>query len=395
MIAAGVLADACMGAGYAFSVFKAGLIEALHCTPQQALMGYRLSFLFLPVGMLLGGVISRRLSPRVAVVIGGVMFGVGVMGAGLVQSVHMLWVTYGVLVSVGNGIVYATVIAVSVRWFPDRKGMASGTVVAALGVGTLVIALVGQRLVGALGAQEALRYLGAAFLAASLIASRFIADPPKDYSPAGWTAPAGQSGSKGNDATWREMLATPVFWVMFATYICGAAPGLLVIGEAKDVAVDLTKLGAMLAATMVGMMGAANSAGRLLWGAVSDRMGRLNVLCAIMILNAIVMSLLGVLMRTEAGLVAGFVVTGLCYGGCLGTFPSLCADRFGSRNMEVNYALLFCAFGLAAMVTWFAPAPVAGNASLQAYQSGFDLCAGLAVAGVVLSIGMRLVRRSP
>jgi len=389
VVSAGILANICMGAGYAFSVFKAGLIEALHCTPQQLMMAYSLSFAFLPVGMLVGGVLSRRFTPRVAVVVGGILFGLGVTTAGLVHSVYLLWLSYGAMVSVGNGIAYAVIIAVAVRWFPDKKGLASGMVVAALGVGTVVIAIVGQKLASELGAQGALRCLGAAFLVISLIASRFIQDPPKDYVPAGWTPPTAQDKAESGDVAWGRMLAMPVFWMLFLAYVCGATPGLMVIGEAKDVAVDVTKLGALMAASMVGMLGAANSAGRLVWGAISDRMGRLNVLCAIMLLNMTVLALMGHLTRSQPGLILSFVVVGLCFGGILGTFPSLCADRFGSRNMEVNYALLFVAFGSSGMLAKYSPQLKAA----VGYDGGFLVCAGIAGLGLLLALGMRLARK--
>lgn len=392
VIAAGIAANACMGAGYAFSVFKKPLIEVLNCTPQQATLAYSLSFAFLPAGMLLGGLISRRWSPRLAVVIGGMIFGLGVIAAGFARSVYVLYVTYGFMVSVGNGIVYATVIAVAVRWFPDRKGLASGTVVAALGAGTVIIARLGQSLVTSIGVQDTLKWLGMGFLTAALIASRFIADPPKDYAPPGWSAPATELGAQGgNDVGWREMLTKPVFWVLFAMYVCGAAPGLLLIGQAKEVAVDLTKLGEVAAASMVGVLGGvANATGRLAWGAVSDRIGRLNALTAMLALTGLTMLAMPQIAPTRQGLWVSFVLIGLCYGGTLGTFPSMCADRFGSRNMEVNYALLFVAFGLAGILgPWFGAHL---KAATGGYTGGFIFAAALAGIGLALSLTLRLRR---
>jgi OFA family oxalate/formate antiporter-like MFS transporter len=392
VIAAGILADVCMGAGYAFSVFKKDLIDVLHCTPQQVTLAYSLSFAFLPVGMLIGGAISRRISPRAAVVIGGAIFAGGVIAAGFVRSVALLCVTYGFMVAVGNGIVYATVIAVAVRWFPDRKGMASGAVVAALGAGTLVIARVGQSLVTDMGVQNALKLLGVAFLAAALIASRLIIDPPKGYAPSGWNPPSQENGTRGgNDVTWREMLTKPAFWVLFAVYVCGAAPGLLLISEAKEVAINLTRLGEVAAASMVGVLGGvANATGRLGWGAVSDRIGRLNALTAMLVITGLAMLAMPHIASASHGLWLGYALVGLCYGGTLGTFPSVCADRFGSRNIEVNYALLFVAFGLAGILgPWF-------GAELKAvtggYTGGFIFSAALAGVGLLLSLTLRVRR---
>lgn len=388
MIIAGIFANACMGQGYAFSVFKLHLMDALGCTPKQVTEAYSLSFLFLPVGMLLARVLSRRFSPRVAVMLGGLLFGLGVSGAGLAKSLVWLYLTYGLMVSIGNGIVYATVIAAAVRWFPDRKGMASGMVVAALGAGGLIIAPLGQAMMGHMDVRHTLMDLGVAYAAIALIASRFIVDPPKDYAPEGMPQPE-QTAQAANDMGWTQMLATPVFWLLFVVYVCGAAPGLMLIGQAMEVAKSLAHLTDRSASLMAGILGGAASAcGRLMWGAVSDRIGRLNALAAMSAITMAAMLLLPSLATTGLGLLIGFVLVGLSYGGNLGTFPSLCADRFGSRNIEVNYALLFVAFGLAGKV-----GPWCGEqakAVTGGYAGGFTFSAALAGVGLLLVLGLKL-----
>lgn len=388
VIAAGILASACMGQGYAFSVFKPYLLDALKCTSGQVTEAYSLSFLFLPVGMLLARVLSRRFGPRVAVMIGGLLFGLGVCGAGLSHSVYGLYATYGVMVSVGNGITYATVIAAAVRWFPDRKGLASGMVVAALGAGGLIIAPLGQALISRMGVRHTLIDLGAAYAVVALIASRFMVDPPKNYAPEGMPEPE-QTAQGTHDVSWTQMLATPVFWLLFVVYVCGASPGLMLIGQAKEVAKSLAQLNDRSASLMAGILGGAASAcGRLMWGAVSDRIGRLNSLAAMSAITIVTMLFLSVLATTGQGLVVGFVLVGLCFGGNLGTFPSLCADRFGSRNIEVNYALLFVAFGLAGKV-----GPWCGEQAriiTGGYTGGFRLAAAIALLGLILTLSLKL-----
>lgn len=388
VIIAGIFANACMGQGYAFSVFKPHLMDALRCTPKQITAAYSLSFLFLPIGMLLARVLSRRFSPRVAVMLGGLLFGLGVSGAGLAKTLIWLYVTYGLMVSVGNGVVYATVIAAAVRWFPDRKGLASGIVVAALGAGGLIIASLGQALISRTDVQHTLTGLGLAYAAIAMIASLFIVDPPKGYAPD--RMPETQRTAQGaNDMGWTGMLATPVFWLLFVVYVCGASPGLMLIGQAKEVAKSLAQLSDRSASLMAGILGGAASAcGRLMWGAVSDRIGRLNSLAAMSAITMGAMLLLPSLAATGQGLLVGFVLVGLCYGGNLGTFPSLCADRFGSRNLEVNYALLFVAFGLAGTV-----GPWCGEQAkvvTGGYTGGFTFSAALAGVGLLLVIGLKL-----
>lgn len=388
-----ILANTCMGAGYAFSVFKKHLVEVLHCTAPEVTLAYSLSFAFLPVGMLLGGIISRRYSPQIAIAMGGSLFSLGVLLAGFAASVYHLYLTYGLMVSIGNGIVYAVAIAVAVRWFPDKKGLASGAVVAALGLGTLIIANIGQVLVTNIGAQGALKGLGASFLVIFLLAARFIVEPPKGYAPANPTGTIATAKKQSvGDVAWKQMLLQPAFWVLFAMYICAASPGLMMISQAKDVAVDITKLNDVAAASMVGLLGGVASAiGRLGWAAISDKAGRLNTLTAILLISGVVMYFVGGLATNVKGLWVAYLLVGLCYGGTLGTFPSVCADRFGTRNIEINYALLFVAFSVAALLgPWTAAQMkvVSGN-----YSSGFMFSAALGGVGVALSFVLRFQRK--
>ncbi len=390
VITAGVMASMCMGAGYAFSVFKKDLIAELQCTPKQAAMAFSLSFIFLPIGMLICGWISKRLGSRAAVTIGGLTFGLGTFLAGFSHSIWWLYLTYGVMISIGNGITYAGVIATAVRWFPDRKGLASGLVVGALGAGTLVIAKAGQSMLGSgMDVLTAIKILGLCYITIGLIASRFISEPPKDYAPPPPRLTA-RAAAPADDVVWTQMITRPYFWLMFVVYVCGTFPGLMLISQAKDVATEVSQVGLAVAATMVGMLGAANAIGRIAWGAVSDRIGRLNAVTAMAVMNALVMFLMPQLLETQVGLLLGFVVTGLCFGGCLGTFPSICADAFGSRNMEINYAVLFFAFSAAGYF-----GPLAGaelRVSSGGFTSGFMAAACISALGLVLSIAGRFAQ---
>ena len=387
VLAAGVLANACCGAGYAFSVFKKPLSAVLHCTDPQVTMAFSLTTVFLPVGMLVSGVVSRKRGPRVTIVAGGILFGLGVFLSGFSSSLWWLYATFGAMSSLGQGASYGTVIAVAMRWFPDRRGMASGMVVSALGVGTLVIALLAQVLISRIGVQSTLNALGIGIIVVILSASRFLVDPPKDFAPAAVQSETDKAVVE-SEVGWKTMLRRPLFWALFVLYMLGAFAGLMVISQASDVAQKMTGLTAAAASLVVGMLGVANSAGRLFWGSISDKIGRLSALAGMLAVTAIVMVLLPRLALSEVGLMVGFVLVGLCFGGCLGTFPSLCADAFGGRNLAVNYALLFVAFAIAGL---FGPRVGAVlSADTGGYVTGFRTAGAIATVGLALALGLKL-----
>lgn len=390
VLAAGILANACCGAGYAFSVFKKPLIDVLHCTDPQVTLAFSLTVVFLPLGMLASGAISQKYGPRAAIVLGGAVFGLGVFLSGFSSSLGWLYATFGAMSSLGQGASYGTCIAVAVSWFPDRRGLASGLVVSALGVGTLIIAPLAGALISRIGVLGTLNALGIGIVVVVLSASRFIVSPPK-----GFVAPTGQSETRvprephsDVEIGWRAMLARPLFWALFAMYLFGTFSGLMVISQASDIAQKMTELTAVAASFVVGLLGAANSAGRLFWGGVSDRIGRLRTLALMFAITTIVMLLLPQLAVGRIGLVVGFLLVGLCYGGYVGTFPSLCADAFGGRNLAANYALLFVAFGVAGVV-----GPRMGavlHASTGDYITGFRTAATIAAIGLAIAIGLKL-----
>lgn len=389
VLAAGIMANACCGAGYAFSVFKKPLIEVLQCTDPQVTLTFSLTTMFLPIGMLLSGAIARRRGPQIMIVAGGLVFGLGVFLSGFSSSLGWLYATFGAMASLGQGASYGTCISVAVSWFPDRRGLASGLVVSALGVGTLVIAPLAQVLISKIGVLHTLNALGLGITAIVLTASRYIVSPPKDFAPA--AAQLDASDTEEVEVGWRAMLGKPLFWALFGMYLFGTFSGLMVISQASDVAQKMTGLTAGAASFVVGLLGAANSVGRMFWGGISDRIGRLRALAVMFAVTTLIMLLLPQLALGRAGLMVSFVLVGLCFGGYLGTFPSLCADVFGGRNMAVNYALLFVAFAIAGLV-----GPRAGavlNVATGDYVTGFRTAAAIAAAGLALAGVVKLRAR--
>lgn len=394
VVGAGILANLCSGAAYSFSVFRGPLKDILHCRETDLALAFSLSVAFLPIGMLISGKIADQRSPRLVVMFGGMLFGLGMFLAGYTNSLLWLYATFGAMMSIGNGASYGATISAAVKWFPDRKGLASGLVVGALGIGTLIIAPVAQSIIGTpgLGVLAAFKILGIAFVVITVTASRFVVNPPSDYVPANFR-PNGASGTTGSadDVIWSRMLARPKFWLLYALYALGAFSGLMVISQASPIAQEMTGLGPGAAALVVSVLGLANSMGRVFWGGISDRIGRFEALALMFLITGVVMFLFTTLACIPASLIVAIVLTGLCYGGYLGTFPSICSDAFGSANSAVNYSFLFSAFSLAGIL-----GPRVGSSLKEntgGYAQGFVVAGIICAIGLVLSLGARLSER--
>ena len=400
ILAAGVVANLCQGAAYSSSVFAKPVMTHLKCfkpgTQEPDLTRWALAFslnvAFLAVGMMLSGKVADRRSPRLAIAAGGVLMGLGMFLTGFSRSLTWLYITFGPVMSIGMGAAYGSCISAAVRWFPDRRGLASGMVVGAVGFGPTIIAPLAQAMISnpTLGIMGAFRVFGIAFFVIVVGASAVITNPPKDYAPIAAAANGISGSGSGLDVGWTDMLRRSRFWALFALYVLGTFSGLMIISQASPMAQKTAALSPAAAAGIVGLLGLANAGGRVFWGSISDRIGRLESLTLMFLVTMAAMFLMPGLAAQKATLAAGFVAVGLCYGGYLGTFPSLCAESFGPSNMAVNYAVLFLAFGIAGLLGPMVGAKLGQGAG--GYPQAFAAAGVIALAGLALALGTRFMQ---
>ena len=392
ILAAGIVANLCQGVAYTSSIFMIPLGQALERPPESwsSEWGYifAMSLAFLPVGMLLSGKLADLGRTRLTVGVGALLYGSGLLLASMGGSVVWVAATLGVMTSVGSGCAYGTIIGAIVRWFPDRRGLAAGLAVAAVGIGPTVLAPLGAALMDAYGVLGMFRVLGIICLIAMGLAAFCIVNPPAGYVPEGWTPPAASPGTAAAprvDLHWTEMIRRPLFWLLFVTYFCGVFSGILVNGMIKPIALELAGHTSAEATGAVMLFALASAGGRVLWGLLSDRFGRVVMVGVAFFLTAAAMLVLYGHVGTPGVFLPCVGAAGLCYGGVFGTFPSLNADSFGVKNAAVNLAVLFTSFSL---VTLVAPQVVGfyRDAGVGDYPKAFLVAGCVAVAGLILSI---------
>jgi OFA family oxalate/formate antiporter-like MFS transporter len=247
----------------------------------------------------------------------------------------------------GVGMIYTPIIACMSKWYPDKKGMITGLVVSFLGAGGLVFTPIAKGLITSYGVLDTFSIIGILFGLLVVGAAFFLKNPPDGYKPVGWTPPAaGSVAAVVRNYPPSAMLTTPQFYSLAVILLIGAMSGLMVIPFGKILATQ-AGLSDTVATSAIMLISIGNAAGRVIWGTISDKLGRLRTIMVILCVSGTTMLFLNQL--TGVISLVGIGIVAFCYGGILGTMPATTADFFGAKNLGMNYGLLLLAFSTSAI----------------------------------------------
>ena len=394
VLAASSVANLCIGALYAWSVFATPMAEYLAGLsggePQNLAVVFTVACALPPVAMILGGIVNDRMGPRWVVLAGGLFFGGGLLLSGFAISVPFLMVSFGVCCGLGDGLAYGATLANAVKFFPDRAGLAGGVITASYGISSVIIPFVANGLISAFSVTDCFRILGIAMMAIMVASSFFIAPCPPGFTPSGWRAERQEDGGgRGVNMNWRAMLKSPVFYTMFAMLVCGSFSGLMITSSASPIAQNAIGMDAAQAAAIVSVLALFSTLGRIVSGTLSDKLGIVNTLRAVAVGFAVGMGALSVAGPNEAALFCvGICLVGFCFGSIMGVYPGFAALQFGRLHNSVNYGIMFIAFSAAGML-----GPLMLNGLYEetgSYQAAFLVAACLAALMLVLTFVYRL-----
>ncbi|HEY8347811.1 MAG TPA: OFA family MFS transporter [Symbiobacteriaceae bacterium] len=388
--AAGTGINLALGVLYAWSVFKGAIQTELGLTDFQASLPYAVASGMFALMMVPAGLLVDRLGPRIAATLGGAFAGIGLVLCYFANSVAMLVLGFGLLTGAGIGLGYAAATPAAVKWFsPHEKGKIAGIVVSGFGLASAYISPLGQYLLGQFGFRLSFLFLGLAFFVLTIGLAQLVVNPPPGYVPPN-AAPAAAKGTAASparrDYTSTEMLRTPQFYLLWLMYAAGAMGGLMIIGHLATYAKSVGIEGGFL---LVAVLAVFNALGRVLAGAVSDKLGPIRTMLVIFIIHAAALLLLPSL-NTFALLAAGAGAVGFCYGAYLALFPAATYEFFGTKHSGINYGLVFTAWGLGGVFG----APLAGYIQdvTGSYTPAFQIAAGLLGVAALLSLLTRAPR---
>ena len=350
----------CLGTVYAWSFFQTILVRQSGWTFTQSAWAFSITIFTLGVSAAWAGQALPRQGPRKLALLGSALFSVGYLIGGL--ALHLDWIPlfylgYGVIGGAGIGMGYVTPVATVAKWFPDRKGLVTGIVVMGFGVGAFLLSKgLAPLLVLQAGQDLSLVFvwLGVIFACVLIPCSLFLSNPPEpEPAPGTQTAPPATAGAEP-ESVW-PYIRSPAFVILWIVFFFNIAAGISVISFQSELLQEVWGLSdpslepAMLAeygATLIAVSSLCNGVGRLFWGLLSDRIGRVAVF---RILLASQMVVFGILMTETNPWVFSALVCYvlLCFGGGFATMPSFVLDVFGPKKMSTIYGAILTAWAAA------------------------------------------------
>jgi len=409
----------CIGQAYAFSVFNAPLTRVIGITESApddwslTTLGwiFSLAIVFLGLSAAFAGKWLEKVGPRRTMFTAACCFGGGFLVAALGVHLHqivLVYLGYGVIGGIGLGLGYVSPVSTLIRWFPDRRGMATGMAIMGFGGGAMIAAPASVALMNHFksatsnGVTETFMVLGIVYFISMSIGALAIRVPRPNWTPAGWTPPV-TNGNKmitRNHVHIDQALKTPQFYLIWLVLFLNVTAGIGVLGQASVMIQESFKasITAAAAAGFVGLLSLFNMGGRFVWASASDWIGRKNTYFVFFALGAVLYLL--VPQFAQSGNVALFVLS-YCvilsmYGGGFATVPAYLADMFGTKFVGGIHGRLLTAWAAAGiagpvLVNYIRAYEVAhGVVKAEAYTTTLHIMAGLLVIGFICNL---LVKR--
>ncbi|MFT3787061.1 MAG: OFA family MFS transporter [Tepidisphaeraceae bacterium] len=382
LVPAAILVQLALGSVYAWSVFNKPLQAQFGWDKAHAVLPFEVAIGSIFVGSMIGGRIQDRFGPRPVALAGGLLYALGVIGASLVHRADQLWLlvlSYGFVGGAGLGAIYITPIAMLAKWFPDKRGLITGLAVGGFGFGAVLTAPVGKMLLAkTTNVPSVFLPLGIAYAIMCVLGAMWFRNPTNSSA----------KSSSTTGYTLREALRTPQWFQLCGALLLNTLCGIALVSQASDAAQDLAGATAAAAAGIVGFLAVFNGAGRIVWAAASDRLGRTRSMALMLALQA--GAFLALPHVPSAAFVPLAALIYLCYGGGFGVIPATASDFFGTRYAGAIYGSM--------IVAWSAAGALGPLIASKLYESsGKHYGTPFTVIGVIaaISVILPLVTRPP
>jgi MFS family permease len=403
----------CIGSVYGWSTFNRPIQELFPNDPswfRPPYTTFSTALVLLGLSAAFGGPWVERRGPRLAATAAALFFGIGLIiggfGLAIRQSV-LVFLGMGVIGGIGCGLGYISPVSTLVKWFPDRRGMATGMAIMGFGGGAFIASYLNTYMMEKLGIPIAVTVmtLGAAYLVLMMVGARILRRPPEGWKPEGWVPATKVNKMIATRSVSRNAAVQTVqFYLLWGILFINVTAGIGILAQASPMMQDMFSKTPLEAAAIVSLISLFNAGGRFFWASSSDYIGRRNTYSIFFLVQ------LGLFLLIPGFAAAGqwvffeislFIVFTM-YGGGFATIPAFLADIFGSENVGAIHGALLTAWSAAAIagpsiiteLSERAKSALAPGASrIHIYDMPLRVLAALLAVGFVLTLLVRPLRR--
>lgn len=371
-----------MGVSFAWSIFVVPLETTFGWTRAQTSLAFTLNTLCFSVGSILAGTLSKKYSFGTILKLAAIMIGGGFFLSSFVSEVWQIYITYSIICGTGIGVGYNCVVSSTPVWFPDKGGMATGSLLMGYALSTAIFGPVISKLISSTTIATTFKVLAVACFAGMFIGSLFLKVPSFEESKQLPEGPKKTSGS--NNVHTAEMIKQPTFWVYYllTTIIGGAC--LAVVNHLSPMLLEELKVSSALTATVISVVSICNGVGRLIWGTLSDKLSVnmiIKLVTACFTLAFVVLNV-GYTMSSTVVFILGAGILYFALGGNAASCPIVMRSLYGNRTFSLNYSVLCTNAILAA----FLPTLVGTlQGSSGSYQLPLIVLMAFGVSGAILA----------
>ncbi|MGY6529102.1 MAG: L-lactate MFS transporter [Cyanobacterium sp.] len=392
-----IIIQLCLGTIYSWSVIKNELVTNQGWAEVATSMAFVIALGIIGFAAAVGGILVDKKGPKFVATLGGLLFGVGTIIAGVgiqLNNFLILYLGYGLIAGLGNGFGYVTPIATLIRWFPDKRGLVTGLAVMGFGAGSFFIGLIAPYFINNFGVPNTFYLWGAAFLILIVASAQLLINPPSGWLPLGYELPTGNNTIDSFD--FHRAIRASQWWILWGILFVNVSAGLGFISQLSSIARDLYSLPSFedlspeaisllrdrAGAFVVAIAAIFNGLGRLFWAWLSDIFGRKAIFSTMFLTQAVLYLIIPFL---NSYIIFVFIACYLlsCLGGGFATMPAFAADAFGSENIGRIYGAMLTAWGSAGVIGPFVFSWIKDNTA--SYNYALYGATALLVIGFILT----------
>lgn len=383
-----------IGSVYAWSNFTAPLKEMFGWSDSEVALTFSIAILFLGLSAAFLGHFVEKYGPKKAGLLAAVFFGIGMTGAGFavdMESKSLLYLFYGALGGIGLGVGYIAPVSTLVKWFPDRRGLATGLAIMGFGFSAAIASPIMNSLITSVGVANTFYILGISYFLIMVVSSLYLEKPKEGWLPEGFKEKIASGKTKAmldlSQLTANQAVKTKRFWYLWFMLFINITCGIAILAVAKPLAMEAIGIDMATAAALVGAIGIFNGLGRIGWASLSDYIGRPNTYTAFFVLQMVIFFFLPQV-SIQWLFMGMLIVVYTCYGGGFASIPAYIGDLFGTKQLGAIHGYILTAWAAAGLAGPLFAAWIKDTTG--SYAGSLTFFSGLFVVALVLSLLIRL-----